>query len=503
MRALSAWSALLALCACDAAASGSEGRACDADSRCAPLVCVASGSAATSPDLGPMPLSCAAPSSARAPGGACERPQDCDRGLCLLAGTCARACGDTQDCGDHQRCQRVYARRESGGLATTSACINEVDLPSDARIGRQEIPAAFSGGRDTLTLARFEPQTLYVVEHLDDMSWPVPSSLSTCRPPLCAQVLRTAEAEPKTLFDLDQVQSAQTAPDNPIAHGSHVNPLTVWIPNGRDVPSELQDYTLEVKSTQPGSARITSIARPSLGLRLDLNLYYVGAEGLSPEGARGPAVIEAALEEVDRILDPTGIFLGEVRQVLVPESLAERGSEASQGQVSAGFSRLITQYRVLPELPELLRLSAGAANPALDVFFVADIEAGANSDVGGISAGTPVAFGMHGGPGSGIAIAADMFVIPERSQALGRTLAHELCHALGLFHTTETNGVVFDPLPDTPSCPLERDDDASGALDASECADLGGDNLMFPTSDAGDQLTEQQAQVLRRALILQ
>ncbi|HTU63720.1 MAG TPA: hypothetical protein VMF89_34890, partial [Polyangiales bacterium] len=161
------------------------------------------------------------------------------------------------------------------------------------------------------------------------------------------------------------------------------------------------------------------------------------------------------------------------------------------------------RYQVLPEFPELLRLSAGAANSALDVFFVADIQSTSGADVGGIAGGTPVAFGMHGGPGSGIAIASDMFVVPGRARELGRTLAHEIGHALGLFHTTEPNGVVFDPLSDTPACPLARDSDASGSLDAEECAAHGGDNLMFSTSDAGDQLSDAQCEVLRRALILQ
>jgi hypothetical protein len=109
---------------------------------------------------------------------------------------------------------------------------------------------------------------------------------------------------------------------------------------------------------------------------------------------------------------------------------------------------------------------------------------------------------MHGSVGSGIAIAADMFVTAQRAAQLGRTLAHELGHALGLFHTTETNGLVFDPLDDTASCPLERDKNHNGALDARECAAYAGDNLMFPTSDAGDRLTPEQCEILRNALIL-
>lgn len=491
------WTLLCCVSACDGATADPLGASCENDASCGALVCSADLSQAGA-DLEPMPLHCAAADGRRAPGEPCERAEDCEHKLCLLAGACARACRDERDCGDDQRCQSVYARVDSERLATLSACVDHVSLPRDSRVERRVLPAALSGESDWLSLPAFEPQTLYVIEHLDDHSWPIPSSLSRCRPPLCALELRTDDEQ--VLFSRAQLSDA--APDNPIAQGSHVNPLPVWIPNGTRLTAEPRAYQLELESTQPGAARITSLAREQPGLRLDLNLYYVGASGLAPQGTRGPPLLEAALEEVERIFEPADIFLGEVRQLNVPGKLPERGSAAGQDEVSAGFARLSSRYQVLPEFPALLRLSAGAANTALDVFFVADIES-TGADVGGLAGGTPVPFGMHGGPGSGIAIASDMFVVPGRTRELGRTLAHEIAHALGLFHTTEPSGVVFDPLPDTPVCPLTQDADENGSLDAEECAAYGGDNLMFPTSDAGDTLSEQQREVLRRALILQ
>jgi hypothetical protein len=238
------------------------------------------------------------------------------------------------------------------------------------------------------------------------------------------------------------------------------------------------------------------------GSRLQLNLYYVGAAELRPEADRGIPVLRDALDEVERIFEPSGIYLGELRQILVPGALPQRGSGLPGREVSAGFQTLQRQYQVLPELPELFKLSAGAANVALDVFFVADIASLGGGDVGGLTGGTPVVFGMHGTPGSGIVIAADMFVRARASQALGRTLAHELGHALGLFHTTELDGLVVEPLPDTPVCPIARDKDHNGSLDAAECAADGGDNLLFPTTEAGTRLTKEQCEVMQRALIL-
>jgi hypothetical protein len=384
-------------------------------------------------------------------------------------------------------------RAGSDALATSFACVAEIDLPDGAHSER--VVGAVTGEIDSLTLPpSAAASTLYVLEHLDDHSWPVPSSTSTCRPPLCAVALRTRGTQPRVLFDVDQLSDAP--PDNPVARGSHVDPLTVWVPNGSRGAAAAGGYELDVESKLPGRVQITAITRAAQGERLDLNLYYVGVEDAP--------VVRDALERVDEIFAPAGIFLGDVRHVPVPGALPERGTPLPEAEVSAGFRELISQYHVLPELPELLRLSAGAANAALDVFFVATIDdASGGADVGGMSGGTPSAFGMHGTTGSGIVIAAQKLIDAGDAAQLGHNLAHELGHALGLFHTTELDGLVYEPLDDTPACPIARDQDGSGTLSATECAADGGDNLMFPTSDAGSQLTAEQARVLHAALILQ
>lgn len=438
------------------------------------------------------------------PSAACERAEDCEDQLCLLAGTCAAACASADDCAGDQRCQPVYARSGAAGYAETSACVARVNLPPDAEIRAEVREHALTGSIDTLVLPPSAAGTVYVLEHLDDASWPIPSSSSTCRPPLCARALTTREAQPRTLFALDELANQPDGPDNPLAEGNYVNPLTLLIPNGPRAEPSADGYTLELESKHPGAARITRLSRSARGERLDLNLYYVGARELVPEGARGVPQLQAALEELERIYEPAGIYLGEVRQVLVRGALLERGTPLPNAEVSAGFSTLVSQYQVLPQLPELFQLSAGAGNPALDIFFVADIDSRGGPDVGAISGGTPLPLGMHGTPGSGIVVAANMYLDGSHARELGRTLAHEIGHALGLFHTTELDGMVFDPLPDTPVCPLARDRDRSGTLDALECAADGGDNLMFPTSDTmGTTLTAQQIAVLRAALILQ
>jgi len=95
--------------------------------------------------------------------------------------------------------------------------------------------------------------------------------------------------------------------------------------------------------------------------------------------------------------------------------------------------------------------------------------------------------------------------------------AHEMGHFLGLYHTTEQDGLEFDTLGDTPRCPCdacklapgERCADATSSsaplhvMTTVECtrndACGGGDNLMFWLFGSAAQgvLTPEQQQVIR------
>ena len=88
---------------------------------------------------------------------------------------------------------------------------------------------------------------------------------------------------------------------------------------------------------------------------------------------------------------------------------------------------------------------------------------------------------------------------------------HELGHSLGLFHTTEADGSLSDPLTDTLPCPLACDADGDGVLLASECGSRGrgdppcqgaSDNLMFWTFGGFlDATPGQRAVVARHPLV--
>ena len=69
-------------------------------------------------------------------------------------------------------------------------------------------------------------------------------------------------------------------------------------------------------------------------------------------------------------------------------------------------------------------------------------------------------------------------------------------------HTTESDGRVFDLFADTPDCSAEvYDDDASGEVEDSECAQAGSDNYMFWQSSGIVKhftISPEQAWTIRR-----
>ncbi len=500
---LTACASLFWLTACSPDSASRAGKACHADADCRGLTCVAGPE--SSADLAPLPLVCGTPTDRKAPGEACAHGSECALGICVLAGACVAPCSDETQCGAQQRCQPVYARAGNNALQTLQACVAMVDPPAGSRVKIEVQKHAATGKRDTLALPGIASQTLFVVEHLSDDSWPIPDASSTCRPPLCTQKLQVRDAAHSVLFDESAIGMQASGPKNPVANGDHVNPVTVLIPNGPRSVKSAAGYSLTLQSKVAGDLRLTTLSRTKTGHQLNLNVYYVGARDWTSTGDRGPMLLADALAEVDTILGQAGIFIGDVRQIDVRGKLLTEGTPLPD-EVNKGFMPIKERYGVYPWLPELWKLGAGAGNVALDLFFVSDISviSGNGGDVGAISGGTPGPLCMHGTPGSGIAVSTDMMLLQNDPQAMARTLAHEISHMLGLFHVVEVDGSVRDPFDDTPACTIDHDFDGNGVLDAQECAGAGGDNLMFPTtSRSSTTLSAEQQAILRSALILE
>ena len=125
----------------------------------------------------------------------------------------------------------------------------------------------------------------------------------------------------------------------------------------------------------------------------------------------------------------------------------------------------------------------------------------------GIAAGIPGPNGIPGTAASGVMVSVDTHLDGDGETLLtdlmGETMAHEVGHQLGLFHTTEDTGTEHDPIGDTPECDVEYDLDGDGELTAEECEAAGGRNFMFWTSAefAQFEMSPIQAMVLRDSVI--
>lgn len=482
----------LALAACDSEEPSLAGTPCRADRDCGELRCMGDGTASPG-DLEAEPLVCGALTDARDPGEACEEADGCAARLCLLAGACATPCETPRDCATSERCQEVFARRGSDVLTRTRACVSAVDLPEGVRVERELREAALDADEVEIALPAVEAEetTVFVLEH-ESSPWP---DTTYCRPPLCVLELRAGD---ETLFRSDVCQTGEPS-RVAVATGDHIDPVVIRVAGEAAELGASEGYVMTLQTEATGDVRLTKIASSARGQQLDLNLFYVGASRLEPEGDRGPMLVAEALDVIDAIFAPADIFVGDVRQVLVGGELPELGLAFPDRHENQGFASLDVTYGVYSELPYLFQLSAGASNAAINVFFVADIAPRTGSEPEAQAGGIPGPMGMHGTGGSGIVVAADMMGDPLQ---LGRTLAHEIGHYLGLFHPSELDGCVRDALDDTPAC-LPVDDTDKDGLDAVDCAGKGADNLMFFARTNGTTLTSQQIEVLRSAPILQ
>jgi hypothetical protein len=236
---------------------------------------------------------------------------------------------------------------------------------------------------------------------------------------------------------------------------------------------------------------------------LDLNLHFVGLESLDSSTAAEDEAFQAILDRVKTIYSDAGITIGEVAYYEVED---------------LQYSVLTTGAVASEEMLDLLKtVTPDRDNRAVNLFFVADIEnPGSNRSLLGVSGGVPGPGPLHGTERSGVAVNMANYLaavdgagdLPSAQDEIALIIAHELGHYLGLFHTTEANGLELggedaingqDPLEQTALCPDDADEDGDGVLSPLECEDADAGNLMFWSPPNGaTSLTAAQSEVIRR-----
>jgi len=445
--------------------------ACAADSDCARGVCRARRSFTPS-DLEPLPLACGEPDAARAGVGLpCNARGECDRGICTVSGACVMPCASDADCPGAERCVEVWVQTSGSSMQPLEACAPVTAAPDDVRVVGPEpgpaLPGGFGDGVDDV-LPGLARSTL-VVWTSEEGTTPI---LQQIRDPAGALV-----------FDGFAGGPGAPAPRWGVSAATISDAVTLLFPNGPNTPALPGGFTVSLNSFEPSASERIVLQRDREGALIDIDAYLVGGGGWSMAGGAVPSQLARAVDDANELLAQVGLSIGEVRVHSIVGRL-RRDFEVLEGESGP--------LAVPPELAPMYRLSAGARRPSVHVFFVRMIDGAA-----GIASGIPGPHAVPGTGASGVAIAVDVIPLP----LLGLVMVHEIGHYMGLFHTSETDGSVNDPLPDTGECRADRDANGDGFLAPDECRGTGAENVMFWAGEL-PMLSPQQGTIMRRALFV-
>jgi hypothetical protein len=442
--------------------------ACENAPCVAPGVCVASSATESN---------CLAP---------CAVPADCRAGYTCFAvktgaGVCLPKCTGDADCSDPapvcDLATGYCAARPTGGTVMTS---DTIDLTSN---GPLSLDGSTVSDRLVVTIPADAVSVTFVGQALSD-----PTAI------IGVQRLEQSSDDFATstrLYERGSISNVvQVAP--PVVEGA----FSVLYPNSPTAPFQASTATNTVKvairlaSSGPTTASVRAILKRASSPvvtqgQIDLNLFFVGLPSLNAASAQTDARFQQIFNQVKTTWGKIGITVGTVNYIDVAATDAARFTDLDENDLGA----LMTRSQ-----------NPAAKDNALNVFFVHSITGDilAGYIILGVSAGLPGA-PSRGTTASGLAVTTADF--PQGLGQMAETWAHEGGHNLGLFHTTESGGTAFDPLPDTPECARQHDLNANRVLESNECQGLGADNLMFWTTSATGfnvNLTPNQGFVMLR-----
>ncbi len=252
----------------------------------------------------------------------------------------------------------------------------------------------------------------------------------------------------------------------------------------RIVSGGAYEVSFALSSNDPMPVYVSLRRGNAPGGKLHLNVVFVDSS--LTEAERNS--ILGAFAEVRRVYATAGVTVDEDVRV---GFIADRSLEVIPESTPAQAERL-----------EMAPLSAGsqALHPLGGTIYV--VREFGEDGLYGFSPGIPSIVGFER---AGIAIATathrlENGAIDYRNVSI--TIAHELGHYLGLRHTSERDGLVHDPLTDTPACVAGiNDSNLDGEISEAECSGLGADNLMF-WFGFGSNVSAHQAYVLQRTPVI-
>ncbi len=424
-------------------------------------------------DRAPLPLACGAPLGTGRNRDRCLEATDCESGLCALSGVCLVPCQDDGDCVTGQACTRVEARWNAG-LEPVMACARTLAFPSDVTV---RAPLGDRLPRDvitTLSLPVIEGDALMFVR-------------ASCDSVLEVRALR--ERSGHSLYSLSELFAGLGA-ENPLTNVGALVPMLV--PNNPALRLSGSPLEIDLRASSDTDIELIVVSRAGEHDILDLNLYYVGGGEERLDGGLHPGS-EAMREVIERVrarLSQIGIRLGELREHDVLGALRNELSVLETEIVRDENGNAIDLR--IEGLDRLFGLSAGSDDGGVNLFLVSDMQ-----DILGISGGIPGGLGVPGTSVSGVAVAVDVVGLAK----LDNVILHEMSHQLGLFHTSELDGFLIEPLDDTPVCGTAQDENADGILSPAECEGHGAENLMF-WAGSGTELSPRQIELLHRSAVL-
>ena len=395
----------------------------------------------------------------------CTRSNDCGSGAqCLLLsdaeGMCVFSCSAASDCREGYDCLGER-EGERACLPRDPFASNDADI-----LPNYPFPVTCSTEKSIPFRVPDSASSYHIVPFVLDDSRLVPVSITT-------------PSDTRISF-LDGPNFFQSTPASIFRT---INPIT--IPPVPQLASQLESgsHVLEVSTSAERVCHyVVSESQPNDFLVV--NFYGVGD---ADEFRRSDGALQDTFADVmliaRNIFSREGIRM-EVGTVKVLDEAEDRAS-----------------FEILRSRDDLENLMAQSEVPSasqrealsVNLFVIDGFAFAGEAGLLGISQGLPGAAGLHGHPTSGVTVTSEfvgkVVVLDTGTQISGNeltaaTVAHEIGHFLGLFHTTEGDGTNFDPIEDTQEC---------SAVDFPlDCPDR--NNLMFPiaygtnTSLSADQL---------------